>query len=66
MPKKPTIARRRTSEIRVAVIVPISNIRQVAPAILPARFNSISAPSVVPIVRPELNSVTTPKQDQLS
>lgn len=47
-----------------AVIVPATNERQATPQIVPERFNSTSRPSEVPIVSPELNSVSEPQVSQ--
>jgi len=44
-----------------AVLVPDTNEHEAAPAIVPSRYSSTSAPAEVSIVSPELNSVSSPR-----
>lgn len=44
-----------------AIIVPKTNARKSSSSAVPHRFNSTSEPRQIPIVRPELNSISKPK-----
>jgi hypothetical protein len=55
------IKRTAQSAKTVAVIVPRDNRWHAAPSVVPSRFNSTSQPRRTSVVRPELNSVSEPK-----